>query len=122
MQDVDLTEADFPRWLIGGMLVIFAMLGNRLGKVQRNFWMGVRTPWTLVSDTVWIRTHRQAAWTFTGGALVGLVLLLAGLNPIIVMCVFAVAAIYPVFYSLWLYKRLETAGLLEKNDVPAGVS
>ena len=34
---------------------------------------------------------------------------------------FAVAAIYPVFYSLWLYKRLEKAGLLERNDVPAAV-
>jgi uncharacterized membrane protein len=114
-------DSDFPRWLVGGILVILAMLGNRLGKVQRNFWMGVRTPWTLASDTVWIRTHRLAAWTFTGGALVGLVLLLVGLNPIIAMSVFGVAAVYPVFYSLWLYKHLEKAGLLEKNDVPAPV-
>ncbi len=113
--------AEFPRWLIGGMLVIFAMLGNRLGKVQRNFWMGIRTPWTLASDTVWIRTHRLGAWTFTAGALAGLVLLLAGVNPIVVMLVFTAAAVVPVFYSLWLYKHLEKAGLLEKNDVPATV-
>jgi uncharacterized membrane protein len=116
------SAANFPRWLIGGMLVIFAMLGNRLGKVQRNFWMGVRTPWTLASETVWIRTHRMAAWLFTAGALAGLVLLLIGVDPIIVTSVFGVAAIFPVFYSLWLYKRLEKVGLIEKNDVPSGAS
>jgi uncharacterized membrane protein len=114
-------EADFPRWLIGGMLVIFAMLGNQLGKVQRNFWLGIRTPWTLASDTVWIRTHRLGAWTFTGSALAGLALLLAGVNLIVVMIVFAAGAVFPVFYSLWSYKRLEKAGMLEKNDVPATV-
>ena len=25
------------------------------------------TPWTLASDVVWERTHRVAAWLFTGG-------------------------------------------------------
>jgi uncharacterized membrane protein len=107
-----LPASDFPRWLIGGMFLVFAILGNRLGKVQRNFWMGVRTPWTLASDTVWIRTHRLAAWLFTGGALVGLAMLLIGLNPLWGLGVFVMAAIFPVFYSLWLYKRLEKAGQL----------
>ncbi len=111
--------SDFPRWLLAGMLIIMAMLGNRLGKVQRNFWMGVRTPWTLASETVWIRTHRLAAWTFTGGALIALAMLLIGINWLWAMSVFGVAAVFPVFYSLWLYKRLERAGQLG-NETPAG--
>ena len=59
---------DMGRWLFGGMMLILAPLGNVLGKVQRNFYVGVRTPWTLASETVWIRTHRLAAWLFTAGA------------------------------------------------------
>jgi uncharacterized membrane protein len=107
-----MSVGDFPRWLMGGMFIVMAMLGNRLGKVQRNFWMGVRTPWTLASDTVWIRTHRLAAWLFTGGALIGFAMLLIDINPLWSISVFGVAAIFPVFYSLWLYKRLERAGQL----------
>jgi uncharacterized membrane protein len=104
--------ADLPRWLVGGLLLMMALLGNQLGKVQRNFWMGVRTPWTLASDTVWIRTHRLAAWLFVGGALFGFAILLIGINPLWAVGAFGVAAIFPVFYSLWLYKRLEKAGQL----------
>jgi uncharacterized membrane protein len=108
--------ASLPRILVGGMMVVFLLLGNVLGKVKRNFWMGVRTPWTLASDVVWERTHRVAAWLFSGGALVGLVLVLSGIgceyNPIIAIVPFFIAAIVPVFYSLWLYKRLEKQGRL----------
>ncbi len=107
-----LRPEELPRWLVGGMMVVFALLGNVLGKVKRNFWVGVRTPWTLASDVVWERTHRLAAWLFTGGALVGLLLVLVGVHPLIAFAPFALAAIAPVFYSLVLYKRLEKQGRL----------
>jgi uncharacterized membrane protein len=108
MQAID----DIGKWIISGCLVALAAMGNVLGKVQRNFYVGVRTPWTLASDTVWIRTHRLAAWLFVAGGIVGLVLVLLGVHPLIAMSVFVVAAITPVFYSLWLYKRLEKQGRL----------
>lgn len=38
--------------LFGGIFLFFALVGNVLGKVRRNFWMGVRTPWTLASEAV----------------------------------------------------------------------
>ncbi|MFB0965292.1 MAG: SdpI family protein [Patescibacteria group bacterium] len=39
-------------------------MGNYLGKVRSNFFLGIRTPWTLSDETVWNRTHRFAAKTF----------------------------------------------------------
>jgi uncharacterized membrane protein len=39
-------------------------MGNYMGKLRRNFWAGIRTPWTLVNDTVWERTHRFGGWLF----------------------------------------------------------
>ena len=42
--------------------VLFIFLGNYLGKLRRNFWAGIRTPWTLASDIVWERTHRLGGW------------------------------------------------------------
>src|SRR5262249_19436662 len=35
------------KWFVGGFFLFFALLGNVLGKVKSNFWMGIRTPWTL---------------------------------------------------------------------------
>lgn len=91
-------------WIMGGTLLALAGLGSFLGKVRRNFWIGVRTPWTLASEAVWDRTHRLAAWLFGIGGLVGFALLLVGLHPLVALGVFGVFAIAPVFYSLILYK------------------
>jgi uncharacterized membrane protein len=109
---------DLPRWLVGGILIGMALLGNVLGKVRRNFWMGVRTPWTLANDQVWTKTHRLAAWLFVGGSVLGLVLLAVGLHPLIALAPFVLAALVPVFYSLWLYKRLEHEGRLGEGETP----
>jgi uncharacterized membrane protein len=106
---------DLSRWMMGGILLLLGGIGNLLGKVRRNFYVGVRTPWTLASDIVWERTHRLAAWLMVGGAAVGLVLLLVGLHPLFGLGVFLVAALVPVVYSLWLYKHLEARGELESQ-------
>ena len=37
---------------------MFMVMGNWLGKVRRNFYLGIRTPWTLVNERVWEKTHR----------------------------------------------------------------
>lgn len=109
---------DFNKVFVGGMFLFIAALGNVLGKVQRNFWMGVRTPWTLASETVWVRTHRLAAWTFVGGSLAAFVLLMFGVHLLICLGIFGAMAIVPVVYSLVLYKQLERSGRLEKNGSP----
>lgn len=115
---------DITRWLVGGSLLAIALLGNVLGKVQRNFWIGIRTPWTLASDTVWIRTHRLGAWLFTGGGVLGFILVMCGVNALVALGIFGVAALVPIVYSLILYKRLEREGKLDLDPPasPAAVS
>lgn len=53
-------------FLMGGMLVI---LGNSLGKIRPNWFVGVRTPWTLSSKLSWSKSHRLAGWLFVGAGL-----------------------------------------------------
>ncbi len=53
---------------------LFIFVGNYFGKFRRNFWAGIRTPWTLASDTVWERTHRIGGWLFVAVGLLGLLL------------------------------------------------
>jgi len=52
--------------------VLFIFLGNYMGKIRRNFWMGIRTPWTLTSSVVWERTHRMGGWLFVVAGLIGI--------------------------------------------------
>lgn len=59
--------------VIGALLVV---LGNLLGKVRPNWFIGIRTPWTLSSGESWNRTHRVGGWVFVG---LGLVTMITGI-------------------------------------------
>jgi uncharacterized membrane protein len=107
------------RALLAGIFLFFALIGNVLGKVKRNFWMGVRTPWTLADPVVWDRTHRMAAWLMVITGVVGCALSLAGVSPIVCFVLLMVGALTPVLYSLVLYKRLERQGRLESQQTAA---
>lgn len=52
--------------------VLFIFLGNYMGKIRRNFWMGIRTPWTITNAVVWERTHRLGGWLFVAVGLIGI--------------------------------------------------
>ncbi|HVS36046.1 MAG TPA: SdpI family protein [Gemmataceae bacterium] len=105
------TPEVFIRMLLGGVFLFLALMGNVMGKVRRNFWVGVRTPWTLASDTVWNQTHRLAAWTLTAAGLAGCVA--AVIHPLfgglVGAALLVAAGLVPVVYSAVLYRRLEKA-------------
>ncbi|MFZ5481083.1 MAG: SdpI family protein [Myxococcota bacterium] len=42
--------------------VLLAVLGGLMGKLRPNWFVGIRTPWTLTSKRAWIRTHRVGGW------------------------------------------------------------
>ena len=98
---------DSGRWVVAGLMLTMGFLGNVLGKVRRNFWMGIRTPWTLANDAVWDGTHRLAARLLTAVGLLGA--LAAWLGAPLAVCFWAlmVALLLPAVYSLVLFKRLQ---------------
>jgi len=101
---------DIGRALLGGIGIAIVLLGNVLGKVKRNFWLGVRTPWTLASERVWYATHRLAGKSMVVGGLVVLAVALAGLPGYVATAALLAAALVPVVFSLVYYKRLERLG------------
>jgi len=102
---------DPGRVLVGGICLMIALIGNLMGKVRRNFFIGIRTPWTLASERVWYATHRFAAKTFVAGGIVGAVMAVTGprRGPVSALLI---AALAPMVYSLVVYKRLERRGEL----------
>lgn len=103
---------DPGREFIAGMFLFFAFMGNQMGKVRRNFYIGVRVPWTLASDRVWNDTHRLAAWVMFAAGVIGFVLVILGVWIVIPVVLLVAAGLIPVIYSFMHYKALERAGEL----------
>lgn len=104
--------ANVDRAIVGGICLLFALLGNVMGKVRRNFYIGVRTPWALANERVWNATHRFAAKTFVLGGMIGLALTAIGVKGWLPLAALMASALVPVVYSLVVYKQLERRGEL----------
>jgi len=98
---------------VGAMFVVF---GNLLGKVRPNWFVGVRTPWTLSSKLSWTKTHRLAGWMFLGCGL--LVLVGTLVHPKwaawFIIATVVPTAIAPIVYSYFAWRadpdKLSPAG------------
>lgn len=101
---------DMMKLVMGGMCLLFMVLGNLMGKITRNYWMGIRTPWTLESDVVWEKTHRLAARVMVVTSLIGLLISLLTPWPFASIILLLGGAIYPVFYSYFVYREVTPGG------------
>ena len=91
--------------------ILFMFIGNFLGRLRRNFWAGIRTPWTLASDVVWERTHRLGGWLFVIGGFLGVIMsFIPPLRPWGFLAIIGVVCIALVIYSYIIYSRLTVDG------------
>ncbi len=104
-----------PNIVFALMGFMFMVIGNYFGKLHSTFFIGLRTPWTLSSETVWRKTHRLGGKLFVGS---GLILVLSssfiqGETGIIIgMSAIAAGVLSPLGYSWWIW--------LKENKEPIG--
>jgi uncharacterized membrane protein len=105
-------HVDVSSALLGGVSVVLVFVGNLMGKVRRNFFIGIRTPWTLASERVWHDTHRLAGKTLVAAGLASFAAALwGGLAGIAAWIALVLAgALVPVAYSFVHYRALERGG------------
>jgi uncharacterized membrane protein len=91
--------------VLGGVGLLFIVIGLVMGKVQPNRFVGIRTPWTLASRRSWVKTHRLGGWVVIG---MGIVTMLSALAPgawgmaIMMAVLFASVAVLIVYsYIEW---------------------
>jgi uncharacterized membrane protein len=90
-----------------GVGLLFIVLGNYLTRVEPNWFVGIRTPWTLSSDTVWRKTHRTGGWLMVlGGSVIAACAFFppAAFLPLFIAAVLLMAVI-PIVQSYILWKR-----------------
>ncbi|MCK7557375.1 SdpI family protein [Chitinophaga sedimenti] len=96
------------KWVFAGVGILIIVLGYYLGKVRPNYFVGVRTPRTLLDNEVWRRTHKMAGSLWIA---VGAVMLVAGFFLPVMTGVFLVfvavvlLSALPYIYSFRLYNR-----------------
>ncbi|MEY4065712.1 MAG: hypothetical protein RIR26_1920, partial [Pseudomonadota bacterium] len=86
-----------------GLSTLTVFMGNYFGKIERNFVVGFRLPWTVVSDDNWKQTHRFASRAFVVSGIISLVWncirpnILVSSVGIILPCVLAIIFSYSHF-------------------------
>lgn len=110
-------EFDFTLLVVVLVAGLFVYVGILLRHAERNWFVGIRTPWTLSSDAVWERTHRLGGRLFVLTGLITLGGLFVGEYAIYFLVIPAlVTAVITVAYSYYLYERLDHGSDTEGID------
>ncbi|NNC73782.1 MAG: SdpI family protein, partial [Sphingomonadaceae bacterium] len=97
------------RMIMGAIGLMFVMIGDQLGKSRSMYMIGIRTPWTLASEEVWIKTHRLGGKLMMLGGLAVVALAIFGVAGIALtvtlIAAAAVITLVPVVYSYLSWRR-----------------
>lgn len=100
------TPFNMTLMLLPAVGLLFIGVGYLMSGAKRNFFIGIRTPWTLSSDTVWDKTHKLGSRLFMLGGVVTILCAFLGESGIWIMLVAMLGASFvPIVYSYVLYQR-----------------
>jgi len=86
--------------------ILFIYIGILLKKAKRNWFIGIRTPWTLSSDKVWNKTHKQGAILFIiSGILAFLGLFFPSYSFWFIIVPILISVVYLLIYSYIIYQK-----------------
>lgn len=93
-----------PELIVG---ILFLLIGNYLPQCKPNFFIGIRTPWTLSNEEVWRKTHRFSGKVFV---ILGLIMILsifvpAALKSFLMIGMIIGAVVLTMLYSYFAYKK-----------------
>ncbi len=101
------THFKMSKSLLPAIGLLFILIGYMLRRAKRNFFIGIRTPWTLSSDAVWNETHRVGSWLFVASGIIAFIGAFFG-GVIALWFIFVpliASTIFLVVYSYVLYQR-----------------
>lgn len=97
-----------PNYIVLSIGILYIILGNYFKTIKANYFIGIRTPWTLESETVWKETHILGGkmW-FIGGITIALLCLILDekVNFLIFLIITGIITIIPVIYSYILFRK-----------------
>ncbi|MEA4925891.1 MAG: SdpI family protein [Syntrophomonadaceae bacterium] len=88
---------------------LLIVIGNFMGQFRHNYFVGIKTPWTLANEEVWQRTHRLGGklWVIGGLFCLAVSPFDAGWAAVIFFGAIMVMTIVPILYSYLLFAKLK---------------
>lgn len=92
------------------MGILFIVIGNLMPRFRHNYTIGIRTPWTLANDKVWLKTHRLGGILFVLAGIVSVVVsFIIGKVALTVSFIIIMSSVFLVtLYSYFSYKKEAT--------------
>jgi uncharacterized membrane protein len=97
-----------PNFIILLVGALYLVLGNYFKTIKPNYFIGIRTPWTLEDKNVWDKTHTLGGkmW-FIGGLMVVIssLILEVKMNLNLFFIISTIIFVVPIVYSYFTYKN-----------------
>ncbi len=97
-----------PKYILLATSGLFIILGNYMKTIKPNYFVGIRTPWTLENKEVWKKTHSIASYLWFWGGVISIILILLLPEKIAFIAFLSITltiSFIPVFYSYWIFKK-----------------
>lgn len=101
-------DLDMTKLITVALGALFIILGYSMPKIEQNFFVGIRTPWTISNETVWKKTHALGGKLyFTSGVIALVTLFISSDFALFAIIVPAIlASIISVIYSYVIHKKI----------------
>ena len=85
---------------------LFMLIGNYMGNFRPNYFVGIKVPWTLNSDEVWIKTHKLAGKLWFWGSFAAILLFfVVDKFEYILIPLLIILVVVPIVYSYVIYQN-----------------
>ena len=87
--------------------ILLMVLGNLMPKFKQNYFVGIKTPWTLANEVVWAKSHRHGGfvWFISGFVMCVLAFLPGTGSAVLYFSLVLIASIEPIIYSWIQFRR-----------------
>jgi uncharacterized membrane protein len=97
---------NFVRALVPAFAILIFYTGILIEHTKRNWFIGIRTPWTMSSDKIWEKTHKVGGKLFKIVAIASLIgIFFEGLAFYLMLFLLFAGVIYVVAYSYFEFNR-----------------
>ena len=101
------TKLNINFFIIPAFSILFILIGIFLPKIRKNYFVGIKTPWTIHSEEVWDKTHQFGGKCFiVGGILAIFSLLFPQYFLSIFIAVILLTALTPIIYSYFIFRKI----------------
>jgi Predicted integral membrane protein len=96
------------KWIPAGVSVLFIVMGNFMGRIRHNYFVGFKLPWTLANEDVWRKTHQFGGKLMVIGgaaALLGVIFTKETVSFVIMTAGIFIPIVITTIYSYIIYSK-----------------